>query len=62
MDHISRLREVASWYRAQAERAETPAIREDQRRTAEFLEREAAFIERALLGPATEPRASCGGF
>jgi hypothetical protein len=41
-----RLRELAAWYRAYAERAGNPAIWEARLRTAEDLEAEAARIER----------------
>lgn len=51
------LRELASWYRAFAERAGNPAIWEARLRMAEDLEAEADRIERRLRGvDAHEPR------
>ena len=43
-----KLRELASWYRAFAERAGSPAIWEARLRTAEGLEAEADLVERTL--------------
>lgn len=44
-----KLRELASWYREQAERAENPAIWEARLRTAEELDDEADRIEGKLV-------------
>jgi hypothetical protein len=41
----SKLRELASWYREQAERAENPVIWEARLRTAEDLDAEADRLE-----------------
>jgi hypothetical protein len=46
MDQAQKLRDLASWYREFAERAENPAIWDARLRTAEDLEREAGNIER----------------
>ena len=43
----SRLRDLASWYREFAERAENPVIWDGRLRTAESLEAEADRIESA---------------
>ena len=57
MDQAQKLRDLASWYREFAERAENPAIWDARLRTAEELEREAANLdsrrERALLAKAS---------
>jgi hypothetical protein len=45
MEQAQRLRDLASWYREFAERAENPAIWDARLRTAEDLEREAGNIE-----------------
>jgi len=45
MDQAQKLRELASWYREFAERAENPAIWDTRLRTAEDLEREAGNLE-----------------
>ena len=45
MDQAQKLRDLASWYREFAERAENPAIWDARLRTAEDLEREASNIE-----------------
>jgi hypothetical protein len=45
MDQAQKLRDLASWYREFAERAENPAIWDARLRTAEDLEREALNIE-----------------
>jgi hypothetical protein len=45
MDQAQKLRDLASWYREFAERAENPAIWDARLRTAEDLEREAFNIE-----------------
>jgi hypothetical protein len=53
MDQAQKLRDLASWYREFAERAENPAIWDARLRTAEDLEREAGNLEtraRAALG------------
>ena len=57
MEHIQRLRELASWYRGLAERAENPSIRQDRLRTADFLEREASCSELAFASPTVKLRA-----
>jgi hypothetical protein len=48
MDDPEKLRELASWYRAFAERTGNPTIWEGRLHTAEDLEAEAARIERAV--------------
>ena len=57
MDQAQKLRDLASWYREFAERAENPAIWDSRLRTAEELEREAGNLEsrheRALLAQAS---------
>ncbi len=45
LDQAQKLRDLASWYREFAERAENPAIWDARLRTAEDLEREAGNIE-----------------
>jgi hypothetical protein len=45
MDQAQKLRDLASWYREFAERAENPAIWDSRLRTAEELEREADNLE-----------------
>lgn len=45
MDQAQKLRDLASWYREFAERAENPAIWDGRLRTAEDLEREADNLE-----------------
>ena len=45
MDQAQKLRDLASWYREFAERAENPAIWDARLRTAEDLEREAGNLE-----------------
>jgi hypothetical protein len=45
MDQAQKLRDLASWYREFAERAENPAIWDSRLRTAEELEREAGNLE-----------------
>ena len=45
MDQAQKLRDLASWYREFAERAENPAIWDSRLRTAEDLEREAGNLE-----------------
>ena len=45
MDQAQKLRDLASWYREFADRAENPAIWDARLRTAEDLEREAAALE-----------------
>ena len=45
MDQAQKLRDLASWYREFAERAENPAIWDARLRTAEDLEREAGKLE-----------------
>jgi hypothetical protein len=44
-----KLRELAAWYREQAERAENPVIWDVRLRTAEDLDNEANHIERKLV-------------
>ena len=44
-----KLRDLAAWYREQAERAENPVIWDARLRTAEDLENEADRIERKLV-------------
>jgi hypothetical protein len=53
-----KLRELASWYRAYAERTGNPTIWEARLQTAEDLEEEAARLERAApdCDPATIAR------
>jgi hypothetical protein len=57
MDQAQKLRDLASWYREFAERAENPAIWDSRLRTAEELEREAGNLEnrreRSLLAKAS---------
>jgi hypothetical protein len=57
MDQAQKLRDLASWYREFAERAENPAIWDARLRTAEELEREAGNLEtrreRSLLAKAS---------
>ena len=57
MDQAQKLRDLASWYREFAERAENPAIWDSRLRTAEELEREAGNLEsrreRSLLARAS---------
>jgi hypothetical protein len=48
MDQAQKLRDLASWYREFAERAENPAIWDARLRTAEDLEREAGNLEHRL--------------
>jgi hypothetical protein len=45
MDQAQKLRDLASWYREFAERAENPSIWDARLRTAEDLEREAGNLE-----------------
>jgi len=45
MDQAQKLRDLASWYREFAERAENPMIWDARLRTAEDLEREAGNLE-----------------
>ena len=45
MTRAQKLRDLASWYREFAERAENPAIWDARLRTAEDLEREAGNLE-----------------
>jgi hypothetical protein len=45
MDQAQKLRDLASWYREFAERADNPAIWDARLRTAEDLEREAGNLE-----------------
>ena len=45
MDQAQKLRDLASWYREFADRAENPAIWDARLRTAEDLEREAGELE-----------------
>jgi hypothetical protein len=45
MDQAQKLRDLASWYREFADRAENPAIWDARLRTAEDLEREAGNLE-----------------
>ena len=45
MDQAQKLRDLASWYREFAERAESAAIWDARLRTAEDLEREADNLE-----------------
>ena len=45
MDQAQKLRDLASWYREFAERAENPSIWDARLRTAEDLEREAVAAE-----------------
>jgi hypothetical protein len=52
MREPKRLRELAIWYRDQAERASNPAIWDARLRTAENLEREALELEGRLEGDA----------
>jgi hypothetical protein len=52
MREPKRLRELAIWYRDQAERASNPAIWDARLRTAENLEREALELEDRLEGDA----------
>jgi hypothetical protein len=47
VDHV-KLRELAAWYREQAERATNPAIWDARLRTAEELDEEADRIEGKL--------------
>ena len=53
-----RLRELAAWYRAYAERAGNPAIWDARLRTAEDLEAEADRSERLATGAITQRAAS----
>jgi hypothetical protein len=57
MDQAQKLRDLASWYREFAERAENPAIWHSRLRTAEDLEREAGNLEsrreRSMLAKAS---------
>jgi hypothetical protein len=48
MDDPEKLRELASWYRAFAERTGNPTIWEGRLHTAEDLEAEAVRIERTV--------------
>jgi hypothetical protein len=48
MDDPEKLRELACWYRAFAERTGNPTIWEGRLHTAEDLEAEAARIERTI--------------
>jgi hypothetical protein len=52
MRELKRLRELAIWYRDQAERAGNPAIWDARLRTAEDLERQALELEGRLEGAA----------
>jgi hypothetical protein len=45
MDRADELRELAVWYREQAERAGNPVIWDSRLTTAEKLEEEAALLE-----------------
>lgn len=47
MDRVDELRELAVWYREQAERGGNPAIWNSRLTTAEKLEEEAALLETA---------------
>ena len=49
MDDSKKLRDLAGWYRAFAERTGNPTIWEARLRTAEDLEEEAERIERRAL-------------
>ena len=51
MDDPERLRELAVWYRAFAERTANPAIWDARLRTAEDLDAEAVRVERTCLRP-----------
>ena len=55
MDNPQKLRDLASWYRAFAERTANPAIWDGRLRTAEDLEAEARRIEHSA------PRSSMAG-
>ena len=57
-----KLRELARWYRAFAERTGNPAIWEARLRTAEDLEEEAARIERIAPNCGSETAAGSGDF
>ena len=48
MDNPEKLRELASWYRAFAERTGNPTIWEARLRTAEDLDAEAARVEQTI--------------
>ncbi len=50
MNDAERLRELACWYREQAERTANPTIWDSRLRTAEDLEAEAKRIERTSGG------------
>ena len=55
MDDAKKLRDLASWYRAFAERTANPSVWDGRLRTAEDLEVKAARIERSA------PRQSAAG-
>jgi hypothetical protein len=48
MDDPCRLRDLAAWYRAYAERANSPWVREGRQQTAEDLELRASELEQQL--------------
>ena len=54
MSEPKRLRELAEWYRAYAERTANAAIWDARLRTAEDLEAEAGRLEEKRLQPAEE--------
>jgi len=67
-DNPHKLRELAAWYRAYAERAAAPWVSEGRRQTADDLERHAALLERkaesdrraAVIFRAARPASSNG--
>ena len=58
MTNAERLRELADWYRAFAERTANPTIWDARLRTAEDLEAEAARVERSEAATASDPKAA----
>ena len=52
---VGRLRELAAWYRALAERAGNPAIWDARLRTAEDLDAEASLIEQRTSAHSANP-------
>ena len=49
LEDPGKLRELAAWYRAYAERANTPWVCEGRLQTAEDLEHQAALLEEGRL-------------
>ena len=58
MDDPEKLRELASWYRAFAERTANPTIWDARLRTAEDLEAEAVRVARTSLRSISESSAA----